>query len=815
MFDRFSESARNVIILGREEAERYQHGYLGTEHILLGLLKEKKGLATAIVANFGVNIEQLRRDLERRMARGTETTARKHIPFTPGAKKVLELAIEEAKGLNHNYIGTEHLLLGVVRDHQGIAGEIIRKYNITAEQIRREILNMNSQSSVKPKKKVKTPALDAFGRDLTALAMEGKLDPVIGRSKEIERVIQILSRRSKNNPVLIGEPGVGKTAIIEGLAQKVVASEVPEVLEDRRIVSLDLALLVAGTKYRGQFEERLQQVIRELQEAEDVIIFIDELHTIVGAGAAEGSMDASNMLKPALSRGEIQCIGATTLNEYRKYIEKDGALERRFQTIIVEAPSVDETIAIIKGLKERYENHHNADITDEAIDAAVRLSDQYIIDRNLPDKAIDVIDEAGSRARMLNLAMPQDIKDMEEQIEDCVTERSLSIQNEDYEKAAELRDRENRLRAQLESRKKAWKSDRASQRVTLSAEDIAYVVSRWTGVPLQKLNQNESERLMHMEENLHQRVIGQKQAIELLTKAIRRSRAGLKDPRRPVGSFIFAGPSGVGKTELAKALAEFMFGDEDALIRVDMSEFMDRFTSSKLVGSPPGYVGYDEGGQLTEKVRRRPYSVILFDEIEKAHPDVFNMLLQVLDDGHLTDGMGRKVNFKNTTIILTTNIGAEKILKGGGVGFSSKERGFDQEKMDLDIKAEVRQLFRPEFLNRIDHVLVFQPLTFDEIKEVVEIQIASVNKRLVDAGIQLELDDDARAWLAEKGYSPNQGARLVGRTIRANLEDALAEKLLCGEIHQGSKVKVTLDKDNDKLVFTECGSPENAVLSGS
>lgn len=813
MFDRFSESARNVIILGREEAVKYQHGYLGTEHILLGLLKEKKGVAPSIIANFGVNVEQLYRDLERRMGRGTETTARKHIPFTPGAKKVLELAIEEAKSMNHNYVGTEHLLLGVVRDHQGIAGEIVRKYNITAEQVRREITTMSSQSQTKTKKKVKTPALDTFGRDLTALAAEGKLDPVIGRAKEIERVIQILSRRSKNNPVLIGEPGVGKTAIIEGLAQKVVAGDVPEVLEDRRIVSLDLALLVAGTKYRGQFEERLQQVIRELQEAEDVIIFIDELHTIVGAGAAEGSMDASNMLKPALSRGEIQCIGATTLNEYRKHIEKDGALERRFQTILVDAPSPDETISIIKGLKTKYEQHHNAIITDDALEAAVHLSDQFICDRNLPDKAIDVIDEAGSRARMLNLAVPEDIIEMEKQVEEAVVDRNDAIQAEDYERAAELRDREGRLRGQMESRKKAWKADRANHQVVITPDDIAYVVSRWTGVPVSKLTQSESERLMNMDHNLASRVVGQRQAIELLSKAIRRSRAGLKDPRRPVGSFIFAGPSGVGKTELAKALAEFLFGDEDALIRVDMSEYMDRFTSSKLVGSPPGYVGYDEGGQLTERVRRRPYSVILFDEVEKAHPDVFNMLLQVLDDGHLTDGMGRKVDFKNTTIILTTNIGAEKILRGGGVGFSQKERGFDYEKMDLDIKAEVRQLFRPEFLNRIDHVLVFHPLNLDEIKEVVDIQVRKVNKRLENAGIVLELDNSARLWLAEKGYSPNQGARLVGRIIRTNIEDVLAEKLLRGDIHHGAKVQVSLDKESDKLVFTECASPENAVLS--
>ncbi len=800
-FDRFSESARNVILLGREEAEKLGHNYVGTEHLLLGLLREKRGIVPIIFQNIGIDIGDMRREIERRMTRGIDFTSSRNIPFSPGAKKVLEYAIEEAKTGGQNYVGTEHVLLALSRDQEGIAGEVLRLFDINPELLQREIFSLMTKSSMHQKRRNKTPTLDNFGRDLTQMALEGKLDPVIGRDDEIERVIQILSRRTKNNPVLIGEPGVGKTAIVEGLAQKIVDGEVPEILLDKRIIMLDLAHLVAGTKYRGQFEERMQQVLKELRETEDVIIFIDELHTIVGAGAAEGSMDASNMLKPALSRGEIQCIGATTLSEYRKYIEKDGALERRFQTIMVQAPSVEETVEIIKGLKARYESHHNAEITYEAILAAARLSDQYICDRNLPDKAIDVIDEAGSRARLNSMIIPEEIKNLEKKIQKYSMAKEMARKDGNFERAHKMGEIEYRLRNQYESLKQSWRQNRANAKVFVNQDDIAYIVSKWTGIPLSKLQQEDTLKLINMEEELHKYIVGQQEAIRELARAIRRSRAGIKDPRRPIGSFIFAGPSGVGKTELSLALARYLFGSSEACIRIDMSEYMEKFNVSRLIGSPPGYIGYEEGGQLTEKVRRRPYSVVLLDEIEKAHPDVFNILLQMLEDGRLTDSLGRRVDFRNTVIIMTTNIGAKTIMKGKTMGFSAQADGFSYQDMVRTIDNELRNLFRPEFLNRVDKRIIFHPLSKDDLLSIIDLQIAEVNQRLKHAMLSIDISNKAKMWILERAYSPTSGARPIKRTIQNHIEDSIAEKLLTGELNKGAEIFI--DVKEEKLHFSE------------
>ena len=702
MFKRFTERARRVIILAREEAERYHHEYLGTEHILLGILKDGGGIAITVLQKLGVDLKQLKQEVERNLPRSLNTLVVGEIPFTPKAKKVLEFAVEEARLMGHNYIGTEHLLLGLLKEKDGVAFKVLNTFGVRLVETREKILSLLQEPVQQSKEKSKTPALDEFGRDLTELASHAKLDPVIGRENEIERVVQILARRTKNNPALIGEPGVGKTAIVEGLAQRIMNKEVPEILYDKRVVALDLGALVAGTKYRGQFEARLKAIMKEIQQAENIILFIDELHTLVGAGAAEGSVDASNMLKPALSRGEVQVIGATTLDEYRRYIEKNGALERRFQPIIVQPPTVPEAIDILRGLKERYETHHRAKIPDDAIVQAVKLADRYVSDRYLPDKAIDVMDEAGSRVRLAKETMPARVRDLQRQIAEIVRQKKEFIEKQEFERAVELRDKEEDLRRDVEAEKKQWEDMRDDVEPVVTEEDIAYVVSRMTGIPLSKIEESEASKLLRIEDELHRRVVGQDEAIKAIGRAIRRSRAGLKDANRPVGTFIFLGPTGVGKTELARALAEFLFGDEDALIRIDMSEYMERFAVSRLVGAPPGYIGYDEGGQLTERVRRRPYSVVLFDEIEKAHPDVFHILLQVMDDGRLTDSYGRSIDFKNVILIMTSNMGGRTIEKQTALGFQRDSESSAMEKMRENIKQELKRVFNPEFLNRID-----------------------------------------------------------------------------------------------------------------
>ena len=704
MFKRFTERARRVIILAREEAERYHHEYLGTEHILLGILKDGGGIAITVLQKLGVDLKQLKQEVERNLPRSLNTLVVGEIPFTPKAKKVLEFAVEEARLMGHNYIGTEHLLLGLLKEKDGVAFKVLNTFGVRLVETREKILSLLQEPVQQSKEKSKTPALDEFGRDLTELAGHAKLDPVIGRENEIERVVQILARRTKNNPALIGEPGVGKTAIVEGLAQRIMNKEVPEILYDKRVVALDLGALVAGTKYRGQFEARLKAIMKEIQQAENIILFIDELHTLVGAGAAEGSVDASNMLKPALSRGEVQVIGATTLDEYRRYIEKNGALERRFQPIIVQPPTVPEAIDILRGLKERYETHHRAKIPDDAIVQAVKLADRYVSDRYLPDKAIDVMDEAGSRVRLAKETLPARVRDLQRQIAEIVRQKKEFIEKQEFERAVELRDKEEDLRRDVEAEKKQWEDMRDDVEPVVTEEDIAYVVSRMTGIPLSKIEESEASKLLRIEDELHRRVVGQDEAIKAIGRAIRRSRAGLKDANRPVGTFIFLGPTGVGKTELARALAEFLFGDEDALIRIDMSEYMERFAVSRLVGAPPGYIGYDEGGQLTERVRRRPYSVVLFDEIEKAHPDVFHILLQVMDDGRLTDSYGRSIDFKNVILIMTSNMGGRTIEKQTALGFQRDSETSAMEKMRENIKQELKRVFNPEFLNRIDEV---------------------------------------------------------------------------------------------------------------
>ena len=806
MFNRFTERARKVILLAKEEAKRFNHDYIGTEHILLGLIREGEGVAAAVLQNLGLSSEQIRLEVEKLVQLGPSTIVSGDIPFTPKAKKVIELAMDEARNLGHNYIGTEHLLLGLIREGEGIAAQVLVNLGLDLGKVRQEVMELLGSStpgytvSPTPTTKTKTPALDAFGRDLTQLAKDNKLDPVIGRQDEIERVIQILSRRTKNNPVLLGEAGVGKTAIVEGLAQKITKSDVPELLRGKRVIILDLALMVAGTKYRGQFEERIKAVMDEIRRSENVIIFIDELHTLVGAGGAEGAIDASNILKPALARGEIQCIGATTLDEYRKYIEKDAALERRFQTIVVDPPSVEETIEILKGLRDRYEQHHKVKYGDEALEAAAKLSDRYISGRYLPDKAVDLIDEAGSRARLMVLTAPPNLKEVEDRIEALRREKEAAVKGQDFEKAAGVRDQEREARAELERMKRQWSKAKAEAQPVVGEEEIAHIVSKWTGIPVSRLEEKEMQKLTRMEEELHQRVVGQEEAIASIANAIRRSRAGLKDPRRPIGSFVFLGPTGVGKTLLAKALAEFLFGDEEAMIQVDMSEYMEKFNVSRLVGAPPGYVGYEEGGQLTERVRRRPYSVVLLDEIEKAHPDVFNLLLQVLDEGRLTDSFGRKVDFRNVVLIMTSNIGAELLRKQGSLGFKSEKEEITYQDIKTKLLDEVKRTFKPEFLNRIDDTIVFQPLTRKDLHRIVELELAEVKQRLGEHRVEIELTEDAKVFLIDKGFDQVYGARPLKRTIQRYLEDPLAQEIITGRLKEASHIRV--DVADEKFVFT-------------
>jgi len=795
MFERFTERARKVIILAREEAIRLGHNFVGTEHLLLGLVREGDGLAMAILKKLSVNISTLKGEVEKVVSVGTQVSPAGEVPFTPQAKKVLEYAISEARSMGHNYIGTEHLLLGLVREGEGIASLVLRDVGVTVAAAKAQAQELLGEQATKAAGTGRTPALDEFGVELTNMARQGKLDPVIGREAEIERVIQILSRRTKNNPVLIGEAGVGKTAIVEGLAQRIVASDVPETLLRKRVVQLDLPGMVAGTKYRGQFEERLKAVIKEIQQTGNVIIFIDELHTLVGAGAAEGAIDASNMLKPALARGEIQVIGATTMDEYRKYVEKDRALERRFQTIFVGQPSVDETIRILREIKDRYEAHHSAVITEEAVVAAARLSHRYIADRFLPDKAIDVMDEAGSRARLKSLVLPEDIREMENEVERLRQQKEDAIRTQAFEVAARLRDAERRLRAELEERRNKWKEFKTKEKIIVNDEDIAYIVSKWTGIPLYQIEEAESQRLLRMEEDLGRRVVGQEEAIRAVTRAIRRSRSGLKNPRRPVGSFIFLGPTGVGKTELAKALAEFLFGTEDAIVRVDMSEYMERFAVSRLIGAPPGYIGYDDSGQLTEKVRRRPFSVILLDEIEKAHPEVFNLLLQIFEDGHLTDSYGRQVDFKNTILIMTSNIGARQITMHAPMGFTTGSQEQSYAKMKETVLAELKKTFNPEFMNRIDEVIVFHPLAKEHMRKIADLMLQRLQSQLDEKRITLMMSDDAKEFLIDKGYDPQFGARPLRRAIQRYVEDLLAEEMLRGGLTEGSTVRVKAGVD--------------------
>jgi len=802
MFERFTERARKVIILAREEAIRLGHNFVGTEHLLLGLIREGDGLAVAILKKLNVNISAVKGEIEKIVSVGSEFSPAGEIPFTPQAKKVLEYAISEARSLGHNYIGTEHLLLGLIREGEGIASLVLRDFGVSVASAKAQAQELLGEQASKPTTSTRTPALDEFGVDLTAMARQDRLDPVIGRETEIERVIQILSRRTKNNPVLIGEAGVGKTAIVEGLAQRIVASNVPETLLRKRVVQLDLAGMVAGTKYRGQFEERLKAVVKEIQQSQNIILFIDELHTLVGAGAAEGAIDASSMLKPALARGELQCIGATTLDEYRRHIEKDRALERRFQAVQVGPPSVEETIRILREIKDRYEAHHCAIITDEAVTAAARLSQRYIADRFLPDKAIDVIDEAGSRARLKTLMLPPELREMENEVERLRAQKEDAIRTQAFEVAARLRDSERKLRAELEERKARWKESRAKEKTVVTAEEVAYIVSKWTGIPLYQIEEEESAKLMRMEQELAKRVVGQIEAIESISRAIRRSRAGIKSPSRPVGSFIFLGPTGVGKTELAKALAEFLFGTEDALIRIDMSEYMERFSTSRLIGAPPGYIGYDDSGQLTEKVRRRPFSVILLDEIEKAHPEVFNLLLQIFEDGRLTDSYGRIVDFKNTILIMTSNIGARQIGLHASMGFA---KGGDQaityDKMRDTVLGELKRVFNPELLNRLDEVIVFHQLSKNELCKIVDLMLAHLQLQLAERKISLTVDESAKEFLINRGFDPTLGARPLRRAIQRYVEDRLAEEVLKGRFAEGGALRVKLE--GDALTFEE------------
>ena len=811
MFERFTEKAIKVIMLAQEEARRLGHNFVGTEQILLGVIGEGTGVAAKVLKAMGVNLKDARIEVEKIIGRGSGFVA-VEIPFTPRAKRVLELSLEEARQLGHNYIGTEHLLLGLIREGEGVAARVLENLGVDLSKVRTEVIRMLGETAeVTPgaggsKGRQKTPTLDEFGTNLTQLAVEGKLDPVVGRMKEIERVIQILGRRTKNNPVLIGEPGVGKTAIAEGLAQRIVTGDIPDILENKRVVTLDIGLLVAGTKYRGEFEERLKSIMDEIRSQGDIILVIDEVHTLIGAGAAEGAIDAANILKPALARGELQCIGATTLDEYRKHIERDAALERRFQPVMVGEPTVEETIEILFGLRDRYEEHHKLKISDEALDAAAKLSDRYISDRYLPDKAIDLIDEAGSRVRLLNSQLPPAAKELDKELRQVLKEKDDAVRQQDFDKAGELRDREleikEEIRAIAQSKKKEG-IQKTDVSPVVTEEDIAHIVSSWTGVPVNKLTESESEKLLHMEDTLHQRMIGQDDAVKAVSRAIRRARVGLKNPNRPIASFIFSGPTGVGKTELTKSLAAYFFGSEEAMIRLDMSEYMERHTVSKLIGSPPGYVGYNEGGQLTEAVRRRPYTVVLFDEIEKAHPDIFNMLLQILEDGRLTDAKGRTVDFKNTLIILTSNIGSKVIEKGGGgLGFEFSENQADAQYNRIRnlVNEELKQYFRPEFLNRLDEIIVFRQLTKEEVKEIAEIMLRDVFKRLTEKDITLTVSDRFKERLVEEGYNPAYGARPLRRAIMRLLEDVLAEEILSGRVSEGDTALVDINEEGKVIV---------------
>jgi ATP-dependent Clp protease ATP-binding subunit ClpC len=795
MFNRFTERARKVLVLAKEEARRFNHDYIGTEHILLGLIREGEGVACAVLQNAGVDLDRLRIEIEKLVSSGSVGSVLGDIPFTPRAKKALELAAEEARSLGHNYIGTEHILLGLLREEEGIASQVLFSLDVDLKRIKEEIAallggsSQISSSSNGPVASSKTPALDSFGRDLTKLSREGKLDPVIGRSVEIERVIQILSRRTKNNPVLLGEAGVGKTAIVEGLAQDIIKGDVPEVLRDKRIVVLDLALMIAGTKYRGQFEERIKAVMEEIKRSKDVIIFVDELHTLVGAGAAEGAIDASNILKPALSRGEIQCIGATTLDEYRKHIEKDSALERRFQPIYVEPNTVEETIQILEGLRDRYEAHHRVKFTDDSLEASAKMADRYVSGRFLPDKAIDLIDEAGARSRLAVLTAPKEIKELDEKIVNIVMEKEALIKQQDFEKAARLRDDEKTLRLHLENLRRDWIKKRDKITPEVCEENIAQLVSQITGVPIYRLEQKESEKLLKIEAEISASVIGQEEAVGAIARAIRRSRAGIKEPKRPIGSFMFLGPTGVGKTLLAKALAEFMFGNADALIQIDMSEYMEKFNISRLIGAPPGYVGYEEGGQLTERVRRRPYSVVLLDEIEKAHPDVFNILLQILEEGRLTDSYGRRVDFRNVIMLMTSNVGAEIVRKGGSLGFKATAEDVSYNQMKDLLLEEVKKVFKPEFLNRLDEVIVFHPLAKEHLEKIVDIEMEYVNERVREQGFEVVLTPKAKEFFIEKGFDPVFGARPLKRVMQRFLEDPLAEDIIRGTFSDKIKQK--------------------------
>jgi ATP-dependent Clp protease ATP-binding subunit ClpC len=822
----FTPRAQQVLALARKEADRFNHNFVGTEHLLLGLIKLGQGVAVNVLQKMGLDLETVRMEVEKQVGTGPETKQLGNIPYTPRVKKVLALAQKEAKALNHTYVGTEHVLLGLLREGDGVAARVLKSLDVDIELCRQEILKeLNpefaaQEEGAEPVEKpapgekkgdLKTPALKAFGRDLTEIARKGEMDPVIGRKNEIERVIQILCRRTKNNPVLLGEAGVGKTAIVEGLAQEIADGNVPEILRDKRVITLDLALMVAGTKYRGQFEERIKAVMDEIRRSKNIILFIDELHTIVGAGSAEGTMDASNIIKPALSRGEMQCVGATTLNEYRKYIEKDAALERRFQSVKVEPPSIDEAVLILRGLAPKYEEHHKVDFTDQAIESAVKLSDRYITDRYLPDKAIDLMDEAGSRARISTMTRPPEVKAIELEIEDIKGKKEQAIKSQDFEGAAAMRDKEKQAKEKLESVLNEWRANREEKRVTVDEEDILHVVSKWTGIPLKRMERDEAQRLLAIEEEMGKVVIGQRAAVSALCKALRRSRADLKDPKRPIGTFALLGPTGVGKTLLAKTLAEQMFGDAKALIQLDMSEYMEKFNVSRLVGSPPGYVGYEEGGQLTEAVRRRPYSVVLFDEIEKAHPDVWNMLLQILEEGKLTDSVGRVVSFRNTIILLTSNVGSGGSRKQAAMGFGTISDEQTYEGMREQIMEEAKKTFRPEFLNRLDDIVVFRSLTKPDLIQILDLEIDKVVQRLKHKKLTLQLDEKAKDFLVERGYEPQYGARPMRRAVERYLEDPLAEELLRGHLHEGEPILVTPDKD--RLTFSQNQETAEGALS--
>jgi ATP-dependent Clp protease ATP-binding subunit ClpC len=809
----FTDRVRKVLQMAREEAARLHHEYVGTEHILLGLIREGEGVAAAVLQNLNVDLEEIQQKIEETVKKGKAAAAAgPDLPYTSRAKKVLELAMTEARELNHSYVGTEHLLLGLLREEKGIAAQVLTDAGVNLEQSRAETLRLlgsdmpasapaaaqAAAASPKSEKKSKTPALDHFCRDLTQLAAEGQLDPTIGRAKEIERVMEILARRKKNNPVLIGEPGVGKTAIVEGLALMIANALCPDVLRDHRVLSLDMAAVIAGTKYRGQFEERLKAVMNEIAQNKNIILFIDELHTLVGAGAAEGAIDASNMLKPALARGELQCVGASTLNEYRKYIEKDGALERRFQTVVVEPPSIPETVEILRGLRKKYEDHHRVSIPDPTLEAAAELSERYITDRFLPDKAIDVIDEAGARARLASQVPPAEVSELKAQLEKVNVQKEEAVRDQNFERAAALRDQERDLQNQIRLKQEEWERERQTRRPVIDEENIAFIVSRWTGIPVTRLQEAEATRLLRMEDELHASVVGQDEAIKAVSRAIRRSRAGLKDPKRPIGSFIFSGPTGVGKTELARSLAKFLFADPSALIRVDMSEYMEKFSVSRLIGAPPGYVGYEDSGTLTKTVRRKPYSVVLLDEIEKAHPDVFNILLQVLDEGHLTDNYGRLIDFKNTVVIMTSNVGARDIMSNRSLGFHGGSASASFEKMQETVREEMQKTFNPEFLNRLDDVIVFHPLEREHIAEIVKILMREVQRRLGD---EVRLTQAALDFLVEKGFDKNYGARPLRRAIQRYIEDPLSERILLGELGRGDEIEVDVAPEGDKLAF--------------